>query len=295
MTAGPIDICLCTFRRPQVEATLRSLAALITKPEWNLRVIVADNDETPSAKALVESTAAATGLNLLYLHAPARNISIARNACLEAATAPLVAFLDDDEIATPEWLMVLVSTLASSQADIVLGPVRALYPAAAPQWMKQGDFHATLPVWENNHIITGYTCNVIFRKDAIGALRFRTELGRSGGEDTEFFTTLHKAGHRIAFAPEAWLTENVTPERARLGWLLKRRFRVGQTHAVTLLHGAARPKLIVRALTTIALCFAMALFNLASAERMHFWLLRATMHIGVLSRLLGKQEITQYG
>jgi hypothetical protein len=41
-------------------------------------------------------------LDCLYVHAPARNISIARNACLDAADAPLIAFIDDDETATGE-------------------------------------------------------------------------------------------------------------------------------------------------------------------------------------------------
>ena len=295
MTTTTIDICLCTFRRPQVEATLRSLANLITKPEWSIRVIVADNDDTPSAQILVESTAAATGLNLTYLHAPSRNISLARNACLDAATAHFIAFLDDDEIATPEWLMVLLSTITSSNADIVLGPVRALYPESCPAWMKKGDFHATRPVWEQQHIITGYTCNVIMRKDAVGTLRFLPELGRSGGEDTAFFTQLYKAGHRIAFAPEAWLTEIIPADRARLSWLLKRRFRAGQTHATTLQAHSSAFHLILRALATITICAGMTLATFLNPTRRTFWLLRTTLHIGVLSRLLGKGEFIQYG
>jgi glycosyltransferase involved in cell wall biosynthesis len=52
---------------------------------------------------------------------------VARNACLDAATAPLVAFIDDDQVASPEWLVALVGTLESSNADVVLGPVQAVY------------------------------------------------------------------------------------------------------------------------------------------------------------------------
>jgi succinoglycan biosynthesis protein ExoM len=64
----------------------------------------------------------------------ARNISVARNACLDAATAPLVAFIDDDEVASPEWLVALVGTWESSNADVVLGPVQALYGARLCGW-----------------------------------------------------------------------------------------------------------------------------------------------------------------
>ncbi|MBY0407550.1 MAG: glycosyltransferase [Rickettsiales bacterium] len=292
----PIDICLCTFRRPHVADTLRSLSQLITKPEWVVHIIVADNDETPSAQETVEEAAKAVGLYVTYIHAPARNISVARNACLEASTAPLIAFLDDDELATPEWLAVLLSTLHAGNADIVLGPVQALYPATAPRWMKKGDFHATRPVWVDNHIITGYTCNVLMKREAIGSLRFRPELGRSGGEDTAFFASLHRAGKRIAYAPEAWLTEQVTPERAKFSWLFRRRFRSGQTHALLLLeHSPGRAKHLLKTTAKMGVCFSMALLSTAVPVRQRFWLLRGAVHLGAVSRLLGKQEITQYG
>ena len=74
----------------------------------------------------VEAAFAAHNLDGVYLHAPARNISIARNACLEAASAPLVAFIDDDEIARPGWLAGLVADMDAPNADVVFGKVAAL-------------------------------------------------------------------------------------------------------------------------------------------------------------------------
>nr|MDP9128545.1 glycosyltransferase [Pseudomonadota bacterium] len=211
-----IDICVCTFRRPQATETLRSLSRLTKSADWRLRVIVADNDDTPSARERVESTALECGLNLLYVHAPARNISIARNACLDAATAPLVAFIDDDEIAMPGWLMALVAVLDASNADVVLGQVQAVYGSECPDWMKQGDFHSIKPVFVAGEIRTGYTCNVLLRQEALAVkdLRFDPNLGRSGGEDTVYFAAVHRAKGRIAYAPEAVLKEAVTPNRA---------------------------------------------------------------------------------
>lgn len=295
-----IDICICTFRRPHIAETLRSLKALELLPDWQLRVIVADNDETPSAEALVSTTAQECGLDVTYIHAPARNISIARNACLDAATAPLIAFMDDDELATPGWLKALVTEAQHSKAEIVLGPVKAIYTPDMPQWMQQGDFHATLPVWVNGKIITGYTCNVLLSREALAGLRFRPELGRSGGEDTAFFATLSKAGKRISFAKDALITEAVTPERASFGWLLRRRFRSGQTHGLLLLEGMnrslkARSAAIAKAAAKAVFCYGMALTNALRPVRLHFWMLRGAVHAGVISRLLGKRELEQYG
>ena len=49
-----VDIAVCTFRRPHLEQTLRSLAAIAVPDDCSVRIIVADNDIAPSAEALVE-------------------------------------------------------------------------------------------------------------------------------------------------------------------------------------------------------------------------------------------------
>jgi len=297
-----IDICACTYRRTHVAETLRSLARLVLKPDWKIRVIVADNDDAANARAPVEATARECGLTLTYIHAPARNISVARNACLDAATAPLVAFIDDDEIAEPGWLAALVATLESSKADAVLGPVRAVYGPEYPTWMRAGDFHSTKPVWVKGEIRTGYTCNVLLRRSAaaLQGLRFRKEFGRTGGEDTIFFAALYRAGGKIAFAPDAVVTEAVPAERATFWWLLKRRFRAGQTHGLLLLEDSgmdilARAKNIIVAGAKADFCLFVAAFNIARSERLRYWLLRGTLHAGVVARLLSGRGFGHYG
>src|SRR5690606_33419483 len=122
---------------------------------YRVGIIVADNDEVPSARDLVLRLARELDLPVRYIHCPARNISIARNACLDASRARFVAFIDDDETALEDWLVRLVKAAESSRADAVLGPVRAGYGAEAPRWMRRGDFHSTFPVWVGGEIRTG--------------------------------------------------------------------------------------------------------------------------------------------
>ncbi|MFY9288203.1 MAG: glycosyltransferase family 2 protein [Alphaproteobacteria bacterium] len=300
MTA--IDIGVCTFRREHITKTLCSLAALKLKPGWQVRVIVADNDEHPSAKDHIETAAKDYKLNLTYVHAPARNISIARNACLRTATAPYLAFIDDDEIVTSEWLITLMDKLDGSKADVVLGPVQALYAEHHPIWMKKGNFHATQPVWVNGKIITGYSCNVLMRwaGSKWQNLRFLEELGNSGGEDTVFFATAHKTGAVIEFAPNALAIEAVTDQRASRMWLLKRAFRSGQTHGYILLeksreHHALHAFYVLRAALKADICFLVALSMFWYPKKFYFWLQRGTLHTGVVARLLGQKELKQYG
>ena len=178
-----VDVCICTYRRPQLAEALWSVAEQRHIDDLELRVIVADNDETPSARTLAETTAAAAGLTLTYLHAPARNISIARNACLDEARADWIAFLDDDEIAEPLWLSRLAAAARCGGWDAVLGPVRAIYRREAKDWVRRADFHSSGAIWVRGVIQTGHTSNVLVRRAAIGPLRFEPGLrpDRRGG------------------------------------------------------------------------------------------------------------------
>jgi len=290
-----IDVCVCTFRRPHLRTTLASIARQVVDSRTTIRIIVADNDERPSAQELVETFARQNDLWLVYIHAPAGNISRARNACLAAATAPFVAFIDDDEVASPQWLASLLDTQKKTGADAVLGPVRAVYRPECPAWLKDGDFHSSLPAFRGKKITSGGTGNVLFKRASVQALRFREDLGKSGGEDTAYFHELVEAGCRIAFANEALATEEVPKERESFLWLLRRRFRFGETHGLLLLEATpnlleTRIKNIPLAACKMTLCLLMALLSLLRAQSMRFWSLRGALHAGVTYRLVSHKQ-----
>lgn len=291
-----VDICICTFRRPYLAETLKSVAALAAD-SISIRVVISDNDETPSARALVDGLATAFPFPITYLHSPAANISIARNACLEAATAEFVAFVDDDEVVSTGWLRALLAKAEETGAGVVLGPVRAIYAPTAPEWLVEGDFHSTLPVHVGGAIRTGYTCNVLMRWQApLSEQRFDLALGKSGGEDTDFFYRFSDAGGEIAFAPDAWVEEPVPTNRAAFNWLLSRRLRSGQTHGMRL---RERTRFAVGAAGIAAgkaiACLGMAVMTAYSPTQWRKNLLRGVLHLGVIGGLYGAAQPALYG
>lgn len=300
MTALRIDIGICTFRRPELEKALLSLANLHVPDTVSLTLIVADNDQTPSAAGLVDSLRSQVPWQITYVHCPAGNISIARNACLDASEADYLAFMDDDETATPDWLLHLFTKAQATDADAVLGPVHAIYDDTAPRWMRDGDFHSTFPVFVGHDIRTGYTCNVLLnlRSPRVADRRFNLALGKTGGEDTEYFTHIYQMGGKIAYAPDALLHEAVPPQRARFEWLAKRRYRMGQTHGRLTAEGATtvqKIKHVMLAAAKVAFCLMAALIFMAMPIRRNRSVLRGILHIGALSGILGFREIRQYG
>lgn len=287
---------MCTFRRPAVAGLLASLAKLELPQAVHMRVIVADNDDAPSARQTVTDAFAAHGIDGIYLHAPARNISIARNACLEAADAALVAFIDDDEIARPGWLMGLLAELDRSNADVVFGKVTAAYPPEAPAWMRHADLHSTPAPFHKGQIEGGYTCNVLMRREMVGGLRFDPAFGRSGGEDTTFFATLKAAGAAMAYTADAVVDEPVTPARSSLKWLTDRAYRSGQTYGlVRLARGEARFVIVSGSLAKAVWCWAEAAMTLWSPARWRRAAVRAHLHAGVMAAAMGQAPLELYG
>ncbi|UJW87432.1 glycosyltransferase family 2 protein [Devosia sp. SL43] len=296
MNRHSVDICVCTFRRAYLAETLASIARLDAR-DIAIRVVISDNDHTPSARALVESVAAGFPFPITYLHSPAANISIARNACLDAATADFIAFVDDDEVVSPLWLQHLLAKATETGAGVVLGPVRAVYSPSAPRWLTEGDFHSTLPVQVGGTIRTGYTCNVLMRwQMPLSAQRFDLSLGKSGGEDTDFFYRYSDAGGAIAFAPEAWIDEPVPTNRAAMNWLLSRRLRSGQTHGARLRAKTrfAIPAACIAAAKAAA-CLGMAVVSAYSPIGWRKNLLRGVLHLGVIGGLYGAAQPALYG
>ena len=295
-----VDIGICTYRRPAVVATLKSLFEMDIPQGASLRLIVADNDVEPSAQASIDELRGTSPFEITYVHCPKSNISIARNACLSACDADYLAFIDDDETAPKEWLSELLATARDTGAEAVLGPVTAIYSFKAPDWMRKGDFHSTFPVWVGGNIITGYTCNTLLRMDApsVKGRRFALSLGQSGGEDTHFFSHMYAAGGRIAFAEKARLSEPVPETRASLMWLAKRRFRSGQTHGRLLAEqkpGAHRIAQVAIAGSKVVICAGFALLACFDPVRRNRQLLRTALHMGSVSGACGVREIRQYG
>lgn len=293
-----VSVCICTYHRPQISDTLEAVAAQEARGDVKIDVVVADNAEDSAASEYICSLAAKLGLVLTYVHAPARNISVARNACLAAARSDWVAFVDDDVRPSAVWLKELVAEAQRGGWDAVLGPVKAIYPEGTPDWIRINDFHSSKLKREGGRIVTGYTTAVLLRRQLLAdaGLTFCLDLGQTGGEDTDFFYRFVDAGGRIGFAPQALAYEPVPGDRTNFRYVVRRNFRQGQTHARRLLQRSTRPLYIFFNIQ-LALAKALVLGVRACVPKRTMrnrYLMRAVLHCGVVARLCGMPEITLY-
>jgi succinoglycan biosynthesis protein ExoM len=224
-----VDICVATYRRPQWLAQLLSdIANQDLGPEVQRRVIVVDNDPAGSAEPVLAALPPGT-LQHLYLQQPVKNIALTRNMALNHCRAQWVAWLDDDETVPAHWLRSLLACQQTHAADVVLGPVDGHFPADTPAWVRTAGFFVNPPLPSGTVVEHGGTGNALIRGLLIQqGQRFDERFGLTGGEDTEFFCRLARAGHKLVWCQEARALEHLPEERMTMRWLLRRGFRSGQ-------------------------------------------------------------------
>ena len=84
--AMELTVCICTFRRPSILSAIDSVAKQTVLPNTSVRILIIDNDAEQSALNIVTEFRNRATIRLDYKHVPGQNISIARNAGLDAAT-----------------------------------------------------------------------------------------------------------------------------------------------------------------------------------------------------------------
>jgi len=228
-----VAVIVPTLRRPEsLERALRSLFAQTGVADRVSEIVVVDNDPVGSAAATVGALRSNSPWPLTCVHAPRPGVATARNAGLAATDAPLIAFLDDDEAASPGWLAALLKAREQTGADAVFGPITGRAPDAAA-WLKpwlerffgrEGPAHSGL-------IDDPFGCgnSLMVRATALpGPTPFDTGTDQAGGEDDALFAALAARGGRFGWAADAWVEEFAPAHRATLAYALARAFAYGQ-------------------------------------------------------------------
>jgi succinoglycan biosynthesis protein ExoM len=294
-----ISVCICTYKRPMVVETIRSIFAQKTISPSDMEIIVCDDDPGTSAQEFVIRLAKNSPMPVNYIVSGARNIAICRNACISAACGDWIAFIDDDETAEPDWLAELLSAQTQHSADVVKGFVRAVNPPETPDWIAKGD------PFTRDYGPTGTplrdigTGNVLFlREFAVGkGIAFDSKLGRTGSEDIVFFHRFYNLGARIISSRTAIVNEIVPPWRATPNALSRRYRRQGRTHGRTLIPErsfAGRLTATARAIIAVTACAIYPLGRLApDGGALRFKLFRwFWYYLGLLEGIVGCQPMS---
>lgn len=229
-----IDICICTYKRPNLlKATLISIEQQKLPPDINVKIFVVDNDANASAEFVVNEFKMRGLIDMAYDVEPEQNIAIARNRSVRTGEGDYVAFIDDDEVASENWLSHLYDCLRRYEADVVFGPVIPVFPNETPDWVIKGRFFDRERSETGTIKKHGATNNTLVKRYLFAehGYQFNKNYGLTGGSDTELFHKITKAGFKLVWCNDAIVHEDIILNRITEQWLIKRAFRGGQTFA----------------------------------------------------------------
>ncbi|MEQ4487504.1 MAG: glycosyltransferase [Dehalococcoides mccartyi] len=176
-------------------------------------------------------------------------LASARNLGVEKSQGEIIAFIDDDAAASPEWLDCIARCFREDKKIIGLtGPALPWWEHPGLSWFP-AEFNwviSTMPCLPRSrgYIRNAWGTNMAFRRQAFSnGQGFDTELGAKGGgkkgkselvgEDTEFCLRIcRQSGLNILYAPEVKVMHRVYRYRLKPGFIAKRAYWEGYTKAV---------------------------------------------------------------
>lgn len=249
---GPrITAAVCAFNE---ERFLRDVVASLTRqtlPARDFEIIVVDNNSTDGSAAVLNELARELRGRLRVIVESSPGLSNARNRALAEAKSPIVAFIDADAVAEPNWLAALLAVFDDSpDAAVVGGPVRVQWDHPRPRWWEHR-LDEALNAWDagDEHAVLTYPrypygTNFAVRAEPVRkAGAFRTTLGRKGrallaGEEGELCVRIEQADWRIYYVPGAIVHHRTAAARLSRRYILRRAFHHGRSQRlVEAMHG----------------------------------------------------------
>ena len=283
-----ICICICSFKRPQLlKRTLEHLRSLKTEELFDYSIVVVDNDKDQSAKETVAHFASTTSIKVIYAVEPEQNIAMARNRALEFAVGDYVAWIDDDEYPSENWLLQFYKVLDQSDAAGVLGPVEPIFENAPPPWILKGRFFEKRRRMKTGDALKWHqtsSANVLMRCAVFDQLSepFRRQFG-GGCEDADFFKRMMERGRIFIWCNEAVVNEIIPSTRLTRRYLIRRALMRGQNG-----RHFANAISIVKSIVAVPLYLLLLPFLLAGGQHVFVhYLMKIGDHAGTLLSLAG--------
>jgi len=232
-----ITAAICTYNRydllPKAIASLERQSL----PRSDYEILVIDNspDHAQSSEFSI-GFKDAPGLSWVIERMP--GLSNARNVAARMAKSPLVAYMDDDAVAAPDWLEKLVAVFDrfGPEAEVVGGRVDPIWEVPQPRWLPDSLLgNVSVVNWGGSDRFAApgewvAGTNIAFRIASLDkAGGFSVHLGRTRGgqallsnDETDVIERMTVQGARLIYAPGAVVEHLVPSERLTQGWFRRR-------------------------------------------------------------------------
>lgn len=235
-----VTVIICAYTQDRWQELLEAAASVArqTLPARQLIVVIDNNPE------LLAQARAQLPFATVVENAGARGLSGGRNTGIALAEGEIIAFMDEDACAEPNWLEMLAASYRDPAVMGVGGRVTPLWERGRPAWFPEeydwvvgcthrGARQTAGPV--RNFI----GCNMSFRRTVFAAAgTFTAEFGRLASfpvscDDTEFCIRLRQQmpGAVLLYEPRARVLHRVPGQRATWSYFRLRCYAEGISKA----------------------------------------------------------------
>jgi glycosyltransferase involved in cell wall biosynthesis len=219
-----VKLSIIIITRNRAELLKECLESVSMQSKKPYEIIVVDNDSDDETPHMVKTmakkySAKSSKLNIKYVLEKKIGIPIARNTGLKNATGDIITFLDDDCLASSNWVSGIMKAHESN--------IDAVYGLIMPYGKNiLAGFAQSLESYPDN-TVKDYRSSMInnasFKKISIGNIKFDTRLNI--GEDVKFNYDLNKMHIKTLFTPRIVVKHRY---RDTIAGLFKQQYRFGR-------------------------------------------------------------------
>ena len=232
-----VSVVICTYALDRYEDFSEAVESVLEQSYDSVEVIVVvDGNETVAERVRTDF---ADEDIVVYNNDENRGVSYSRTKGAEIATGEVVAFIDDDAVADPNWVSELVRGYEEMDALAVGGRMAGNWLAGRP-WFLPAEFDWLVGVThrgfttETEEVRNTFESNISFRRETfLGLGGFDPELGPKAdeyrnSEGSEIGSRLQSEyGRGVLYVPTAVVTHKVFDYRTHFVWLARRAFKQG--------------------------------------------------------------------
>jgi len=237
----PISVIVCAYSDERWGDLCEAVDSLHSQapPPAEIIVVIDHNDE------LLGRVRTALPDVIAVANTGPRGLSGARNTGVVRATGSIIAFLDDDAVAEPGWLVKITGAYREAGVAGTGGAIVPNWAEERPRWFPEEFDWVVVCTYRGmpestSRVRNPIGANMSFRADIFEAAgAFRSEIGRLGTrpvgcEETEFCIRAAQRlpGSVFVFEPEARVQHRVPASRATWRYFVARCYAEGLSKAV---------------------------------------------------------------
>ena len=228
-----LSVCICTHDRYDwLNEAIESLMQQNIAPE-SFELLVMDTSPDPDVAHVTAINQ--NRLAIIWRNQSSATLSQARNVAAQLCRAPIIAFMDDDALAEPDWVSNLLD-IFSRLPDLaaVGGRVDPIWECAMPAWMPDNllDHFSILNLGSGERELASHEwlcgTNIAFRTESLLSVSgFREDLGRRPGtllsnEELAVCRRLSDSGNAVYYSAKVRVRHRVPASRCTQEWMRNR-------------------------------------------------------------------------